>query len=337
LLVRSVTRVDAALLARANRLRFVGSATIGCDHVDTALLAGRGIPFANAPGCNAPAVADYVMGAILLDAVTRGIDPAQRCYGVVGVGQIGSRVAARLRALGTTVLCCDPPRQAAGDAGVEHSLDELLARCDVITLHVPLTRHGTHATHHLLDARHLARLKPDMLLINAARGEVIDNRALLEVLRQRPAMRAMLDVWEEEPEPLAALVAHATLASPHVAGYSVEGKARGTWMLFAEASRILGWSSAPPAMESILPAPTVSRVVLRRLPDWSDLLGLTQLVYDLRGDDTRMRSQGLSAHGFDQLRRDYPPRREFSTLTVEAPAAALPLLSACGFGVAASA
>lgn len=330
LLVRSVTRVDAELLAAARQLKFVGSATIGCDHIDQALLAQRGIPFANAPGCNAPAVVDYVIASLFYAAQRSGRELQQLCYGVVGVGQCGGRLVARLRALGVEVLCCDPPRQQAEGLSDFVDIDTLIDRCDVISLHVPLLRSGPDATHHLLNGTRLARLRPDALLINACRGEVVDNHALLGLLHQRPDVDVILDVWEGEPEPLPPLVARALIATPHIAGYSLEGKARGSWML-AERVAALLQLPVPPALVNLLPPPQLSQLQLAVIPDWAQLGQLVHAVYQPLADDTRMRQSGLEAAGFDRLRRDYPQRRELAATCVSAPAAAHRLLTGCGF------
>lgn len=330
LLVRSVTRVDTALLAQARQLKFVGSATIGRDHIDEPLLASRAIHFSNAPGCNAPAVVDYVIAAILHACQLRQRDPARLTYGVVGVGQIGSRLVARLQAWGVRVLCCDPPRQRAEGLSDFVRLEQLLDEADVISLHVPLQRAGEDASWHLLEQSRLARLRPSALLINSCRGEVVDNRALLELLLQRPDLDAVLDVWEGEPEPLPPLVARALLATPHIAGYSLEGKARGSWMLADSCARLLGLAP-PPLLDELLPATPWPTLNISHLPPWSELLQLVRTVYDPAADDQLMRSHGLSAAGFDRLRRDYPIRRELAAFRLNAPTTAHDRLRGCGF------
>lgn len=330
LLVRSVTRVDAGLLAQARQLQFVGSATIGRDHIDEPLLASRGIHFTNAPGCNAPAVVDYVIAAIVHACQLRQRDPAGLTYGVVGVGQIGSRLVARLQAWGVKVLCCDPPRQRAEGLSDFVSLDQLLDEADVISLHVPLQRTGEDASWHMLAQHRLARLRPNALLINSCRGEVVDNHALLEQLLARPDLDAVLDVWEGEPEPLPPLVARALLATPHIAGYSLEGKARGSWMLADACARLLGLP-APPPLATLLPPAPWPVLNMSHQPDWHELLQLIRTVYDPADDDRLMRAEGLTAAGFDRLRRDYPVRRELAAFSLKAPVIAQPRLRGCGF------
>ncbi|MFQ5429285.1 MAG: NAD(P)-dependent oxidoreductase [Phycisphaerae bacterium] len=231
LIVRSVTRVDAGLLA-GSRVRFVGSATAGTDHVDTDWLARRKIAFAAAPGANARPVAEYVLAAILLLARRHGFDPREKTLGVLGVGRAGSIVADWAASLGMTVLRCDPPRQAAGDPGPWVSPAELAARSDLVTVHVSLTDAGPHATRDLLSAEWFAALKPGAILINTARGEVVDEAALIGALQSGRLAGAVLDVWRNEPRPAAELVERCDLATPHLAGHSREAKRRAAAIVF---------------------------------------------------------------------------------------------------------
>lgn len=198
LLVRSVTRVDHALL-EGTPVRFVGTCTIGTDHLDLDYFAEAGIAWSSAPGCNARGVVDYVLGAVLALAERSGADPAQRTYGVVGAGQVGGRLVEVLRGLGWQVLVCDPLR-AVREEGDFVDLEEIVERCDAISLHTPLQRDGAHATWHLLDAERLRRLRPGCWLINASRGAVIDNAALKAHLQAGVDLQVVLDVWEGEPQ-----------------------------------------------------------------------------------------------------------------------------------------
>ena len=198
LLVRSVTPVDRALLD-GSPVRFVGTCTIGTDHLDLDYFAEAGIQWASAPGCNARGVVDYVLGSLLTLAEIEGVELPQRTYGVVGAGQVGGRLIKVLRGLGWNVLVCDPPRQQV-EGGDYVSLDEIIQRCDVISLHTPLDRAGAHPSWHLFDRPHLERLRPGTWLINASRGAVVDNQALYEVMLDREDLQAVLDVWEGEPQ-----------------------------------------------------------------------------------------------------------------------------------------
>lgn len=307
LLVRSVTQVDAELLA-GTPVRFVGSATIGTDHVDLDWLARQGIAFAHAPGCNAMAVVEYVLQVLLLWCRQRGRRPEGMSLGIVGVGNVGSRLARAAVALGLRVHACDPPRQRAGDAGPWASLDEAIMACDVVSLHVPFENTGPDATHHLLGDTLLARLHAGQLLINSSRGPVIDNHALLERLHGDDAPMCVLDVWEHEPRLPPALLDAVWLGTPHVAGYSVEGKLRGSWMLYQALAEHLGQPAAMPSLP-------VQGERVWSVHEAANLLPLLQHAWHVPDDDQRLReSLGDSdpARAFDRLRKTYPPRHELA-------------------------
>src|SRR5689334_5916892 len=250
LLVRSTVRVNEALLSKS-RVRFVATATIGIDHLDTAWLDRAGIRWASAPGSNADSVVQWFAAAL-----ARVPDVAQRQLGIVGVGNVGSRIERLWRALDVKPpLLCDPPRARREGAAAFVALDEVLARCDLVTLHVPLTRSGQDATVHLVDAR---RLRRDAVLINACRGEVLDSASALAV-----ANPLLLDVFEGEPAPDPRLVARAAIATPHIAGHSLDGKANGTKMIYDAACAFLGVAPTWTPPQS-LPPPPGPIVVYRR-------------------------------------------------------------------------
>jgi erythronate-4-phosphate dehydrogenase len=328
LLVRSVTRVDRALL-EGSRVRFVGTCTIGTDHLDLDYLAEAGIHWASAPGCNARGVVDYVLGSLLTLAEFDGAALPSRTYGVVGAGQVGGRLIEVLRGLGWPVLVCDPPRQAA-EGGDYVSLDEVIARCDVISLHTPLQRGGEQPTWHLFDAARLDRLRPGAWLINAARGAVVDNAALRELLQRRDDVQAVLDVWEHEPAVDPALADLCVLATPHIAGYSLDGRQRGTEQIYRALCGFLGTPAAI-RLGDLLPAAWLSQVHLHAdaMPAWA-LAMLCRAVYDPRADDAEFR-RSLSDDplaqraAFDALRKAYPPRREIDALQVTLSGASAPL------------
>ncbi len=310
LLVRSVTRVDSTLLAGTS-VRFVGSATAGIDHVDTQALAALGIAFAHAPGSNADSVVDYVLAVLALTFP----DPADlrgRSVGIVGCGQVGGRLLHRLRALGVRCRVHDPLLGAAAPPE-EAPLAEVLA-ADIVSLHVPLTCEGVHATHHLIGARELRALQKDALLINAARGAVVDNKALLDALLVRPRLRAALDVWESEPLPDRALQARVLIGTPHIAGYAWDGKLRGARQVLEALAAFAGMDIDTEATASLEAAPAGDLCASAR-GCWQDAV---LACYDPRRDDARLRAVALDeeraerAAGFDRLRRDYPQRREFS-------------------------
>ena len=319
LLVRSVTRVDEALLA-GSQVRFVGTCTIGTDHLDLEYLRQAGIAWASAPGCNARGVVDYVLGSLISLAEVHGVDLASRTYGVIGAGQVGGRLVDVLRNLGWRVLVCDPPRQEA-EGGDFVDLPTILSECDVLSLHTPLTRSGPHPTWHLLGREELGRLRPGSWLINASRGAVVDNAALRELLAERTDLEAVLDVWEGEPEVDVALADLCHIATPHIAGYSLDGKLRGTEQIYQAFCRE---RELPPSirLDTLLPAPWLRELSLDAGADpaWA-LAMVCRAVYDPRRDDADFRRtlQGGSAErraGFDALRKHYPPRREIDGLCV---------------------
>jgi len=320
LLVRSVTRVDRALL-EGSAVRFVGTCTIGTDHLDLDHLDAAGIGWASAPGCNARGVVDYVLGALLALAEHAGASLERRRYGVVGAGEVGGRLVEVLRGLGWDVRVCDQPRQAR-EAGAFVSLDEILAECDVISLHTPLTLEGDYATFHLLDDARLSCLRPASWLINAARGAVVDNAALLGQLLRRSDLHAVLDVWEGEPQVDVALAERCRIATPHIAGYSLDGKLRGTAQIYrAFCAR---WGLEPSVeLADLMPVSPLRGLSFEKTVTAQQLLPtLCRAVYDPRRDDADFRRslQGDEAQrraGFDQLRKDYPARREIDGLRVE--------------------
>lgn len=319
LLVRSVTKVGRELL-EGSAVRFVGTCTIGTDHLDLDYFAEAGIQWSSAPGCNARGVVDYVLGSLLTLAEIEGADLGQRTYGVVGAGQVGGRLIEVLRGLGWNVLVCDPPRQAA-EGGDYVSLDEIIQRCDVISLHTPLSKTGDLPTWHLLDRKRLEQLKHGTWLINAARGPVVDNSALREVLLNREDLQAVLDVWEKEPHVDVELAELCVIATPHIAGYSLDGRQRGTEQIYQALCAHLDKPAAL-TLSDLLPKPWLAQVTLDAATDavWA-LNTLCRGVYDPRRDDADFRrslvgdanSQRLA---FDALRKHYPPRREIEGLPV---------------------
>ncbi|HAB91302.1 MAG TPA: 4-phosphoerythronate dehydrogenase PdxB [Pseudomonas sp.] len=317
LLVRSVTQVDQALLA-GSQVKFVGTCTIGTDHLDLQYLTEQGIGWASAPGCNARGVVDYVLGALLTLAERDGVDLSKRCYGVVGAGQVGQRLVQVLRGLGWQVLVCDPPRQQA-EGGDYVDLATVLERCDVVSLHTPLTQQGEHPTFHLLGAEQLQSLQQGSWLINASRGAVVDNQALKQFLTQRHDVRVALDVWEGEPQVDAELAQRCDIASAHIAGYSLDGKIRGTSQIYQAFCQHFALADSA-AIE--FPAQSLLAMELAaHTPVEEALRVICRAVYDPRSDDAAFR---LSLQGdaltrraaFDQVRKNYPVRREIPDLQV---------------------
>ncbi|AIX73035.1 MAG: 4-phosphoerythronate dehydrogenase PdxB [Mixta calida] len=330
LMVRSVTKVNEALLG-GKAIKFVGTATAGTDHIDEDFLARQGIGFSAAPGCNAIAVVEYVFSALLMLAERDGFQLTDRTVGIVGVGNVGGRLQKRLEALGVKTLLCDPPRADRGDAGDFLPLETVAAQADVLTFHTPLFKAGRYQTLHMADEALLRALKPNAIVINACRGPVVDNAALLRVLQQRDDLSVVLDVWEPEPDLNVELLARVDIGTAHIAGYTLEGKARGTTQVFEAWTRFLGQAQQV-SLETLLPAPEFGRITLHGPLDQATLKRLAHLVYDVRRDDAPLRKVAGQPGEFDRLRKQYQERREWSSLYVQCDdAAAAALLSKLGF------
>lgn len=290
LVVRTRTRCDERLLAGSS-VRMVATATIGFDHIDLPYCQAHDIGVATSAGCNARGVLQWVAAALVHLAQTQGWRPEQRTLGIVGVGHVGSLVKAYAQSWGFRVLCCDPPRQAR-EQGDFLPLPQVAAQADILTFHTPLDP----STHHLADAALLAHMKPHAVLINSSRGPVVDGRALL-----CSGHTCILDVWEDEPQPDPALLRHTLLATPHIAGYSEQGKAAATAM----AVTALAQTFSLPLHNWYPPqaAPSAARPIT-----WQELCTTIGNAYNIAAE-----SREFKAHGgdFEPLRDNYPYRREY--------------------------
>lgn len=313
LLVRSITQVNEQLLSLNNNLQFVGTATIGVDHIDQTYLSQRQVPFYSAPGCNAVSVAEYVLSSLIVMSERYQFSLFDKTVGIVGAGNTGSRLSEKLTALGIKHVICDPLLEQAGDTRIFSTMAEVVA-CDVISLHVPITSTGEHPTYHLFNEQVINGLKPEQILINACRGEVIDNQALLAQKKRGQGPKLVLDVWENEPNILTELIEHTEISTAHIAGYSIEGKARGTEMLYQALCNQLNLPIKH-NLTSLLPSAVISEVEITQNFDENLLKPLTKMVYDVRRDDSIFRQQILE-QGFDYIRKTYPARREFSSVTI---------------------
>ena len=330
LVVRSITRVDAALV-EGSRVRFVGTATSGSDHVDAADLDRLGIAFQAALGCNANAVAEYMAAAWLTLAQRRGETLAGRRVGVVGVGHVGSLVVEKALALGMEPVPNDPPKARETGSDRYRPLDALLD-CDIVTLHTPLTLDGPDPTDGLIGEAFFSRLKPGAWLCSAGRGEVVDEAALHRALDLKRLGAVALDVWDHEPGIDGRLLARVDIGTPHIAGYSLEGKLNGTGMVYDAACRFLGvtpsWSAEAAAPPTNVPG--VTEIAAGRL-DQDVLADVVSAVYPVLRDDAALKATAsleAAARGraFDDLRKTYPTRREFRHTTVSVPGASPALL-----------
>jgi len=315
LIVRSVTRVDAALLDGSG-VRFVGTATAGIDHVDTHYLAAAGITFSAAAGCNARAVAEHVICCLYLYAAHRGIRVQDVRVAIVGYGHVGRALGVVLDRLAIPFVVNDPPLGTAiRDVSVV-TLEEALG-CDVVSLHVPLTAGGSHPTIGLVDAAALARMAPGALLINAARGGVVDERALVARLQSAAALLAAIDCWVDEPCIDIDLLRHCWLATPHIAGHTLEARVRATALLQVA---LADWTGHRPALPELLAGD--SHTPIEYSP--AGLPGVLARVHDLEAHAARMRrllTHPPAARGtaFDTLRREHGLRRQFASFAVASP------------------
>jgi erythronate-4-phosphate dehydrogenase len=332
------------VLLQNSRVRFVGSATIGYDHVDRDYLDRRGIGFATAPGSNATSAAEYVVSALLALQEQSALDLASMTVGIVGCGNVGSRVRERLAALGMRCLVNDPPLQQSGGCEDFVDLDAILD-ADVITLHVPLTKDGDYPSFHLADAAFLRRLKPGAVLINTSRGAVVDNRALANLLAMRDDLAVVLDVWEGEPAINAALLEHVTLGTPHIAGYSLDGKLRGTEMIYRAACACFGQTPHWRAADELPPTVSPPAAADGYGGGMAAVRSVVLAAYDIRRDDRRLRQMlampaSERPDWFDQLRKHYPVRREFAQHCIDATGVtgpAVEILRRLGFRISLSA
>lgn len=314
LFVRSTIRVNRELLA-GTPVRFVGTATAGIDHLDVEYLAQQGISWIGAAGCNAASVAEYVLYAALSWARRHGRLLRNAVIGIVGFGHVGSRVGVLAQKLGMGVLINDPPEalhRGAFPSYCRHTdLAELASLCDILTLHVPLTSATSWPTHHLANSSLLASMQPGSLFIQASRGGVADESALIQQL-QAGRIEAAVDVWEQEPVPNGQLVRLCTLATPHIAGHSFEGKLRGSVAL---AAAFVEWTGLQPDMDILDTAFDSNQAAFSSYSDESHLFELLHTRRRFHEDDAFLRSlSGLSAQEqasrFDAFRRNYPVRRE---------------------------
>lgn len=323
LLVRSITKVDAALLSLNSRIQFVGTATIGTDHIDLKYLAERNINFSSAPGCNKISVAEYVLSSLLVLAETQQFNLINKSVGIVGAGNTGTAVYEVLTGLGVTCKLYDPPLEDAGDSRQFCTFDEILSS-DIISLHVPKISQGKHQTIHLFNHVVLEKLSKQQILVNACRGEIIDNEALLSLAKQNDMPTIVLDVWENEPNVNVELLPFVSLATPHIAGYSLDGKIRGTEMLYQALCQHL--SVAPKLTNSeFVPSPNFSDLTVEQVITPELIKSLVHLIYDVRRDDALFRKCVNDEKGFDNMRKNYPERRELSTLTLNIKQLAKPI------------
>jgi len=336
LLVRSVTRVNRELL-EGSKIKFIATAAVGIDNIDIDFLKEKRIDFSSAQGSNATSVAEYVMCAMLCLANRMAFQLSQKRLGVIGVGNVGSRVVKMAKGLGMEVLENDPPlARKTKDARFKEIEDVIKA--DIITFHVPLSYKGRDATFHMVNEKFLAQLKKDAILINTSRGGVVETKALYEAIKKKNLLASVIDVWENEPGIDNDLLKEVSLATPHIAGYSLDGKVNGTRMIYKACAEFFklkpSWKQEesmpePPIRELEIEAngrPMGHPVGRRSHPvdrDEEILWNTVRRIYDIEKDDQSLRNilnlkKEERGPYFDRLRKEYPVRREFfnTTLTI---------------------
>ncbi len=310
LLVRSVTKVNHTLL-HGSKVKFVASATAGINHIDTQYLGEHGIHFAHAPGSNAISAAEYVISGICYWALKENRRFDQICLGVVGFGNVGKLVVHFARLLGMDVTANDPPLEDSNSGEKLSSLEETLD-CDIVTLHVPLSFDGPHKTHHLISHEKIQQIRSNSLLINAARGGVVCEESLLDRIVKKNDLSLIFDVWEDEPNLNHTLLCNTLIGTPHIAGYSMDGKIRGTEMIYNACCRYLQidpiWKSEDvlDPLDSISEQSNTSEDIRKKILAAYDILA-----DNLQLKDPLLKDMRVAPEYFDSLRKNYPVRREF--------------------------
>ncbi len=311
LICRSTIKVNAQLLEHT-RIKFVGTCTIGYDHVDLEYLRRAGIGFGSAPGCNANSVGEYMVAALLKLALKYSFDLSEKTLGIIGVGNVGKEVARKARMLGLRLLFNDPPRQRAEDSGDFVSLDRLLAESDIVSLHVPLIKDGIDKTLYMADNSFFERLKPGAVVINASRGAVLRGEDLLKAKAAGKVRAYILDVFEHEPQVSAELVTQAFIATQHISGHSYDGKINGVRMILAAFARHF-------AIDVDFEALYKNNEYRGRIVVPDDLNGLRAVeyavdqCYDILRDSVEFKR---SPERFKELRKNYYKRYEFPHYSV---------------------
>lgn len=303
LIIRTRTCCDRRLL-EGSRVKFIATATIGYDHIDTKYCRENGVEWTNAPGCNASSVAQYLHATLLLLKLRKGCSLSGSCLGIVGVGNVGKKIKSMAEALGMRVLLNDPPRADKGENGFS-DLQTLATECDIITFHAPLNREGKYKTFHLANSAFFNSLQKKPVIINTSRGEVIETASLLHALHSGQIKDAVLDVWENEPDINIELLHKAFIGTPHIAGYSADGKANATRMSLQSLCRFFGIDkrievSPPSPGQTIIEAPSEEEAYLS--------------IYNPENDSIALKNNPA---GFELLRENYPFRREAEAYTIK--------------------
>ena len=313
LLVRTRTKCNANLLENS-KVKFIATATIGFDHIDTAYCESKDIRWTNAPGCNSVSVMQYIASALVFLSEKYNFNYSDKTLGVVGGGNVGSKVALLASGLGMKVLLNDPPRERVEGKGKFVSLQKIQKNADIITFHVPLNNEGVDKTYHLVDEDFLHSIKPETIIINSSRGEVVSAASLKKALKEKKIKAALLDVWENEPLIDKELLDLVDIGTPHIAGYSADGKAMGTAMSVQALSRFFNFN-----LNNWLPD-NIPQVHNNKIEIDCKELNIQEVINkavlatcNIENDSTALKK---SLKTFEAQRGNYPLRREFNAYEV---------------------
>jgi len=330
LIVRTVTRFDESILKNTN-VKIICSATIGYDHIDTEYCDAHGIAWHNAPGCNSGSVQQYVISSLINISRSKKFDLKDKTIGIVGVGNVGKKVACACEILGMRVLLNDPPRQELELDNYFVSLDKIIEEADIITFHTPLIKDGKYKTYHLADEYFLSSLKKKPVIINSARGGIIDTKAIKEALKTDKISGAVIDCWENEPQIDLEYMSLVDIATPHIAGYSADGKANATRISLESIADFYGMSKEPLSQISV-PKPENQIIDFNNFQKSENpIFDIILQTYDTIADFNRLKA---SPESFKQLRNNYPLRREYLAYKViNAPTKSEHTLQKLGFSL----
>ena len=313
LLIRTRTICNENLL-EGTSIRFIGTATIGFDHIDTDYCSKNKIIWTNAPGCNSSSVQQYIAAALLRISSEHHFNLNGKTLGIIGVGNVGSKVEKFARSIGMNVLLNDPPRARIEGKKNFHSLNTVLSGSDILTVHVPLNIVGEDQTWHLFNEESFKKIKRGAWFLNSSRGEVSDTYSLKNALNSGMLSGAVIDVWENEPNIDPELLQQAFIATPHIAGYSTDGKANGTSMVVNSLTKYFNlpsenWypSDVPP------PASPYISIDCNNKSEEEIIREAVIHTYNIDKDNSMLR---ISIQNFEKLRGDYPVRREFTSYTI---------------------
>ncbi len=315
MLVRTRTKCNAQLLAGTN-VKFIGTATIGYDHIDTKYCEANNIKWINAPGCNSFSVMQYMASALVTLSIKKNLQPDKLTLGIVGVGNVGSKIARLGKILGMNVLLNDPPRARAEGNNNFIELNDLVSSSDIVTFHVPLIKEGIDKTFHLADEKFFDKFRSKKIIINTSRGEVIKTAALKNAIEKNIVSGCIMDVWENEPDIDRELLKKVDIATPHIAGYSADGKANGTAVCVRGISSFFNFGIDADWYPSSIPDPTATREFdFKSNPNQPSACIYEAILhtYNILDDDRTLRN---STETFEKQRGNYPVRREFPYFSI---------------------